>query len=127
MRLVLKTAARHRWLAHLPDISQPYKKSNKVVHRAWFTREDYKRLYKATRENVEKARAASIKANEGGVARQVWLAEQLHDKILFLVNTGIRPDEANWLEYRDVSIVEDGSTREKILEIEVRGKRGVGC
>ena len=126
LRLVLKTAARHRWLTHLPDISQPYRKSNKVVHRAWFTREDYKRLYKATRENVEKARAVSIKANEGGVARQVWLAEQLHDKILFLVNTGIRPDEANWLEYRDVTIVEDEATREKILEIGVRGKRGVG-
>ncbi|MEM7058618.1 MAG: hypothetical protein AAF557_13575 [Pseudomonadota bacterium] len=41
-------------------------------------------------------------------------------------NTGIRPDEANWLEYRDVEIVEDDATGETILEIEVRGKRGVG-
>ena len=43
-----------------------------------------------------------------------------------MANTGIRPDEANWLEYRDVEIVQDDATGETILEIEVRGKRGVG-
>jgi hypothetical protein len=26
-----------RWLAHLPDVWQPHKKSAKVVHRAWPT------------------------------------------------------------------------------------------
>jgi hypothetical protein len=126
LRLVLKTAVRHRWLSHVPDISQPYKKSGKVVHRAWFTPEEYKRLYQQTRENVRKAREASTKAKAGETARQVYRAEQLHDKILFLANTGIRPDEANWLEYRDVEIVKDEATGETILEIEVRGKRGVG-
>ena len=39
---------------------------------------------------------------------------------------GFRPDEAARLEYRDVSIVDDDATGETILEIEVRGKRGVG-
>ena len=43
-----------------------------------------------------------------------------------MANTGLRPDEANRLEYRDVKIVEDEATKETILEIEVRGKRGVG-
>ena len=41
-------------------------------------------------------------------------------------NTGLRPDEASRLELRDVKIVNDESTGERILEIEVRGKRGVG-
>jgi len=41
-------------------------------------------------------------------------------------NTGLRPDEAIRLELRDVAIVTDEATRERILEIEVRGKRGVG-
>lgn len=54
-------------------------------------------------------------------ARHQKSAEQLHDKILFMANTGIRPDEANWLEYRDIEIVEDEATGETILEIEVRG------
>lgn len=126
LRLVLKTAVRHRWLAYLPDVSQPYKKSSKVVHRAWFAPEEYKQLYQATRAHAQKAREASRKAKEGGEARKVWLAEQLHDKILFLANTGLRPDEANWLEYRDVEVVKDEATGRTILEIQVRGKRGVG-
>jgi hypothetical protein len=46
--------------------------------------------------------------------------------LLFMANTGLRPDEAMRLEYRDVQIVKDGATNETILEIEVRGKRGIG-
>ena len=43
-----------------------------------------------------------------------------------MANTGLRPDEAARLEFRDVAIVTDEATGERILEIEVRGKRGVG-
>jgi integrase len=50
----------------------------------------------------------------------------MHDYVLFMVNTGLRPDEGSRLEFRDVEIVEDGATGETILEISVRGKRGVG-
>ena len=50
----------------------------------------------------------------------------MHDYVLFMANTGLRPDEAARLEFRDVAIVTDEATGERILEIEVRGKRGVG-
>ncbi len=116
LRQVLKTAVRHGWLSHVPDVSAPYRSSGKVVHRAWFSPEEYKRLYTATRANIKTQKNS----------RHRHLAEQLHDKILFMANTGIRPDEATWLEYRDVEIVDDEATGETILEIEVRGKRGVG-
>jgi len=116
LRQVLRTAVRHGWLSHVPDISAPYKASNKVVHRAWFSPEEYKCLYEATRKNIGLARGSRYKK----------LAEQLHDKILFMANTGLRPDEANCLEYRDVEIVKDDDLSESILEISVRGKRGVG-
>lgn len=46
--------------------------------------------------------------------------------ILTMANMGLRPDEAARLEFRDVSIIDDEATGETILEIEVRGKRGVG-
>lgn len=46
--------------------------------------------------------------------------------MIFMANTGLRPDEANRLEYRDVTVVMDKETNQRILEIEVRGKRGVG-
>jgi integrase len=43
-----------------------------------------------------------------------------------MVNTGLRPDEAWQLQFRDVEIVRDTASKETILEISVRGKRGVG-
>jgi integrase len=116
LRLVLKTATRHGWLQAVPDLSPPYKTSGKVSHRAWFSPEEYRRLYEATRQRANQPLKSSFR----------WSSEQLHDYVLFMANTGLRPDEAGRLEYRDVSIVKDESTRETILVIEVRGKRGVG-
>jgi integrase len=116
LRQVIKTAIRHGWLEHLPDFSPPYRKAEKISHRAWFSPEEYKTLYEASRVRARK--------NKGN-GRQ-WACEQLHDYILFMANTGLRPDEANTLEFRDVEIVEDESTDETILLISVRGKRGVG-
>jgi integrase len=116
IRQVLKTALRHGWLQFLPDMSQPYKTAGKITHRAWFSPDEYKKLYEATRERAKKP------LNN----RHRWVCEQLHDYVLFMANTGLRPDEANRLEFRDVSVVKDPSSGETILEIEVRGKRGVG-
>ncbi|MDI1227626.1 MAG: site-specific integrase [bacterium] len=116
LRQVLKTALRHEWLTHLPDLSAPYKTTGKLSHRAWFSPVEYKKLYEATRERAEKPKRK----------RWAWESEQLHDYVLFMANTGLRPDEAARLEFRDVTIVEDEDTEETILEIEVRGKRGVG-
>ena len=116
LRQSLKTALRHRWLDRLPDLSEPYKASSKVSHRAWFSPEEYKKLYEATRRRAKKPTRE----------RYAWASEQLHDYVLFMANTGLRPDEAARLEYRDVEIAEDWATDEVILEIEVRGKRGIG-
>lgn len=115
LRQVLKTAIRHGWIAHLPDLSVPYKTSGKVTHRAWFSHDEYRQLYEATRRRVRET-----------TGRWKWACEQLHDYILFMANTGLRPDEAARLEYRDVAIVKDAGMEEPILEIDVRGKRGVG-
>jgi integrase len=116
LRQVLKCANRHGWLPFLPDLSAPYKASGKIVHRGWFSPEEYKQLYTATRRRAQKP----LKK------RFTWECQQLHDFVLFMGNTGLRPDEALRLEYRDVEIVQDEATGETILEIEVRGKRGVG-
>lgn len=116
LRQILKTANRHGWLPSLPDLSTPYKSNGKISHRAWFSPAEYKKLYEATRERAKHPK------------KERWrtACENLHDFILFMVNTGLRPDEALRLEYRDVAIETDAATRERILVIEVRGKRGVG-
>lgn len=116
LRQVLKTAIRHGWLDHLPDLSMPYKSSGKLERRAWFSHDEYKRLYEATRRRAKNAKGR----------RWQWACEQMHDYVLLMANTGLRPDEVQRLEYRDVEIVEDDATGETILEIEVRGKRGFG-
>lgn len=115
-RLILKTAQRYGWIPQVPDISAPYKTSGKVTHRAWFSPDEYKMFYEASRK---RAQNPPLKRH-----RSVW--EDLHDYILFMANTGLRPDEAARLEYRDVTAVTDQGTGERLLEIEVRGKRGVG-
>jgi hypothetical protein len=69
IRQVLKTALRHGWLTALPDLSQPYKTSGKITHRAWFSPEEYQQLYEATRRRAARAIAQSPQVG----------CEQLHD------------------------------------------------
>lgn len=116
LRQILKTANRKRWIDALPDMSVAYRKSNKIEHWAWFSPEEYKLLYEATRERAKNPK------------KERWrgVCEDLHDYVLFMANTSLRPDEASRLEARDLSIVKDEATGQRILEIEVRGKRGTG-
>lgn len=116
LRQSLKTALRHGWITHLPDMSAPYNASGKVSHRAWFTPEEYKSLYEATRNRAQNPTTPGHK----------WDSEQLHDFVLFMANTGLRPDEVKRLQFRDVKIIDDDDTDQTILLIEVRGKRGLG-
>jgi len=116
IRQVLKSAVRHGDLSRMPDMSQPYRMNSKISHRAWFSPDEYKELYKATRDRVENPKKKKYREDY----------EDLHDYVLFMVNTGLRPDESRRIEFRDVKIVDDRDSGETILEIDVRGKRGVG-
>ncbi len=116
LRQTLKTATRHGWLDRLPDFSEPYRPSLKISYRAWFSPKEYEKLCEATRKRALEPKKKGFK----------WEAQQLHDYVHFAGNTGLRPDEARRLEFRDVEIVDDEPSGETILEIEVRGKRGFG-
>jgi integrase len=116
IRQVLKSALRHGDLSRMPDMSQPYRMNSKISHRAWFSPDEYKELYKATRERVENPRKKRYQEDY----------QDLHDYVLFMVNTGLRPDESRRIQFRDVKVVDDRDSGQRILEIDVRGKRGVG-
>ncbi len=116
LRQVLKVAVRRGWIDALPDMTVPYRGSTKISHRAWFSPDEYRKLYTATRARIRTARKG----------KDLAAAQRVHDKVLFMANTGLRPDELFRLEYRDVAIVDDEATGDTILEISVRGKRGVG-
>ncbi len=116
IRQVLKYAEGRGWIPFVPSLSQPYMTQGKKGRRAWFSPEEYKQLYTATRKRI----------TDG--ARPGWKShyEDMHDYVLFMANTGLRPDEASKLEFRDVSIEDDDATKQTILVIDVRGKTGVG-
>ena len=116
LRQVLKAANRQGWIAAVPDMSAPYKSSGKIARRAWFSPEEYERLRAATEERARNPKRARWRGE----------CELFHDFVEFMANTGLRPDEAQRLEFRDVKVVLDQSTEQRILEIDVRGKRGVG-
>ena len=65
MRLVLKTAHRYGWIEAIPDLSPPYKTSGKVKHRAWFSPQEYKMLYEATRERAKNPKQERYRATCG--------------------------------------------------------------
>src|SRR5258708_27803438 len=88
LRQTLKTALRQGWLDRLPDLSEPYRSSPKISHRAWFSPEEYKKLYEATRKRAHHPKQERFK----------WESEQLHDYVLFSANTGLRPHEARGLQ-----------------------------
>ena len=102
----------------IPNLSEPYKKAGKFNRRAWFFPEEYKQLNSATRERAKNPKRLDKRVG----------CEDLHDHVLFMVNTGLRPDEANRLEFRDVKIVKEnvGDAKQTILHIDVRGKCGTG-
>jgi integrase len=116
IRQVLKSAHRRGDLAQMPDLSQPYRSNVKISHRAWFSLEEYKQLYNATRDRIRNPLNNKYSDDY----------EDLHDYVLFMVNTGLRPDESKNLEFRDVKIIKDRDSGETILDIDVRGKRGAG-
>jgi integrase len=84
--------------------------------RAWFDHDEYEKLRKATRKRITQGKRRGWK-NE---------YEDLHDFVLIMVSTGLRPDEAWGLEFRDVKVEEDYATKKTLLVIDVRGKTGVG-
>jgi integrase len=116
IRQVLKYAEGLGWISYLPNLSTPYMSQGKRVRRAWFSPEEYEKLYTATRKRITEGKRRGWKTHY----------EDLHDFVLFMANTGLRPDEAMRLEIRDVKIEDDYATKKTILVIDVRGKTGVG-
>jgi integrase len=115
LRLILSLAARKGWIDYLPNLSEPYRPSWKVSHRAWFSAAEYYRLCKAT--------WAYVQSPPAGV--RVALCQHLHDYVVFMANTGLRTDEAANLEFRDI-VIDEEEADDPILVIDVRGKTGVG-
>jgi len=116
IRQIMKWAEGVGWIPYVPNYSLPYGTHTKKGRRAWFSPEEYTKLYEATRKRTEDPKRRGFKPRY----------DDLHDFVLIMANTGLRPDEAWKLEFRDVKIEKDYGTKETILVIDVRGKTGTG-
>jgi len=116
IRQVLKFAEGRGWIPYVPNLSAPFMSQGKKGRRAWFSPEEYEKLYKASRRRIIEGKRPGWKS----------AYEDNHDFILLMGNSGLRPDEALRLEFRDVKVEEDYATKQTILVIDVRGKTGVG-
>lgn len=116
IRQVLKHAEGKGWIPFIPNLSTAYMTQKKKGRRAWFDPEEYKQLYQATRRRITEGKRPGWKSHY----------EDMHDFVLIMANTGLRPDEAWGIEFRDVKIEEDYATKTTLLVIDVRGKTGTG-
>jgi hypothetical protein len=69
LRQIFKTALRHGWIDHLPDLSEPYRSSPKISHRAWFSPEEYKQLYESDAKTRPRSQAAPLPLGSGATSR----------------------------------------------------------
>lgn len=116
LRQVLKFSEGKGWIPYVPSLSSEILKKTKTSRRAWFSHTEYEKLYKATRRRITEGKRPGYTSHY----------EDMHDYVLFMGNTGLRPDEASNLELRDVNIIYEHETAETILDIDVRGKTGTG-
>jgi len=104
-------------------MSQPYRSSPKISHRAWFSREKYKQLYEVARK---RAPACGIATHgERSSCTTLYCLESTPACGLTPGGQDIASLKA-CLPLRDVTSVNEQDPGKRILETEARGKRGVG-
>lgn len=116
---VLKQAQFAKAISVVPKFTDLMKKKKQPTKpRVYFDSQEYLQLRTASTRNIAWHKKTKSR----------WLsdAEELHDYIIFMVNTGLRVGESRKLVVRDVKIVTD-KRGEEACKITVRsGKRGPG-
>jgi integrase len=120
VRIVLNEAHKSGWLPQLPVFKDDYSSKKQTKPRTWFEVKEYAQLYKATRDNIKVLKDT----------RWAEAAEELHDYVIFVANTGLRVGEAMNLRFCDVEVIqtldETNKKREVLLLKNIKGKRGTG-
>lgn len=124
VRLVLREAYRQRYIEDIPTFLDIDKgKSTSTLPRTFFLPDEYEQLWRASRAN--------IKFHKERKDRWISAAEELHDYIVFMANTGMRVSESQSIRFKDIRIMQDSiefnSEREtkEVCEISIQsGKRG---
>lgn len=115
LRQILQWANLNGIIGSLPEIKAPkINKQKGVVRRPAFELEEWKTLYRFLREWV-KAPKASDNKSKGPNSHHIWHRNLVRSYILFMGTTGLRPNEARQLRWRDAEIQKNPDGSEYLL------------
>ena len=121
IRIVFRRAKLRGEVESTPVFLTERKTSSDATPRTWFEPEQYEALYTETRANIGKLKGT--RWHKG--------AMELHDYVLFMVNSGMRIGEAKNLRFCDIEIETDkdrmGRKRQMLVIRNIKGKRGTGA
>lgn len=134
LRQMLQWAHRNGIIQHVPEIKAPRTgKVGEVSRRPAFELEEWRKLYQFLREWTSEENLRSNSAlnpadthRGGGLHRlHIWQRQMLRNYILFMGTSGLRPNEARQLRWRDVgSIIDENGTEQVLLHISPTTKTG---
>lgn len=121
IHVVLKQAQMRGEILTMPKFLDVHASMKDDTPRTWFEADEYKKLYKALRANIESHRNT----------RWHEAAKELRDYVLIVTNSGLRPGEACNVRLCDVEIRKDRDDSgveqpEHLLIKNIKGKRGEG-
>lgn len=121
IRVVLREAVHKGWIKQPVVFARESNSRTMGQPRSHFDEREYKELYTATRANIKKLKKT----------RWARAAEELHDYVLFVANTGLRIGEARNVRFCDVEIVKEHDAKDRMREVlvirNIKGKRGTGA
>ena len=123
INVVCREAVNLGWIPSKPTIQDDHSSRDQTLPRSWFELKEYKQLLRASRNHIKT------------LSKTRWAdaAWELHDYIIFMVNTGLRVGEAANVRFCDVQIYTDlnaqdqkGVAKRYLLIQNIKGKRGTG-
>lgn len=119
LRVVLNEAYRSGVLKEVSIFKDEYKSRKIESARPWFSEAEYSKLHQAIMAHARKLKKID--------KRQHANALELHDYVIFGVNTGMRVGELNNVRFCDVQVKTEKLSGKEILIIgNIKGKRGTG-
>lgn len=125
---ILGWAHRNGMINRLPELKPPRIKASRAVdRRPAFELEEWKALYRFLREWLrEGAPQEGIASKKGPHELHRWQRELLRNYVVFMCSSGLRPNEARQLRWRDVTRHQDAKgTGYVILHIAPDTKTGM--
>ena len=130
LRGILKEAVGEGLIDRLPDFPPSARvetiSTKKTPARTYFNSEEYAKLLQVSRDRIEETKKlVDNPPSTGGNYPKIYRDRKyLHQYIIFLCGTGMRPGEAQRVRVKDVKEVYSNNVKECHLSIDVIGKRG---